>query len=56
MALANAVQQAQDALAEFDGDVLILYGDVLFMPTATMQMMFDYFPPGVKTIRRFPGI
>ena len=37
----HAVQQAQDALAGFDGDVLILYGDVPFVPTATMQMMID---------------
>ena len=32
---------AQDALAGFDGDVLILYGDVPFVPTATMQLMID---------------
>ena len=32
----HAVQQAQGALAGFDGDVLILYGDVPFVPTATM--------------------
>ena len=37
----HAVQQAQDALAGFDGDVLILYGDVPFVPTLTMQMMVD---------------
>lgn len=35
----HAVQQAQNALAGFDGDVLILYGDVPFVPTATMQTM-----------------
>jgi bifunctional UDP-N-acetylglucosamine pyrophosphorylase/glucosamine-1-phosphate N-acetyltransferase len=35
----HAVQQAQNALAGFDGDVLILYGDVPFVPTATMQAM-----------------
>ncbi len=37
----HAVQQAQDALAGFDGDVLILYGDVPFVPTATMQAMVE---------------
>lgn len=35
----HAVQQAESALAGFDGDVLILYGDVPFVPTATMQAM-----------------
>lgn len=37
----HAVQQAEDALAGFSGDVLILYGDVPFVPTATMQAMID---------------
>ena len=37
----HAVQQAQAALAGFEGDVLILYGDVPFVPTATMQAMID---------------
>jgi bifunctional UDP-N-acetylglucosamine pyrophosphorylase / glucosamine-1-phosphate N-acetyltransferase len=42
----HAVQQAEAALAGFakdnpTGDVLILYGDVPFVPTATMQMMID---------------
>jgi bifunctional UDP-N-acetylglucosamine pyrophosphorylase / glucosamine-1-phosphate N-acetyltransferase len=37
----HAVQQAEAALAGFDGDVLILYGDVPFVPTATMQAMRD---------------
>jgi len=37
----HAVQQAEGALAGFDGDVLILYGDVPFVPTATMQAMID---------------
>ena len=37
----HAVQQAEAALAGFDGDVLILYGDVPFVPSATMQMMID---------------
>jgi bifunctional UDP-N-acetylglucosamine pyrophosphorylase / glucosamine-1-phosphate N-acetyltransferase len=37
----HAVQQAEGALAGFGGDVLILYGDVPFVPTATMQGMID---------------
>jgi bifunctional UDP-N-acetylglucosamine pyrophosphorylase / glucosamine-1-phosphate N-acetyltransferase len=42
----HAVQQAEGALSGFDGpesngDVLILYGDVPFVPTATMQGMID---------------
>ena len=37
----HAVQQAEAALAGFEGDVLILYGDVPFVPTHTMQSMID---------------
>lgn len=37
----HAVQQAEGALAGFSGDVLILYGDVPFVPTSTMQAMID---------------
>jgi bifunctional UDP-N-acetylglucosamine pyrophosphorylase/glucosamine-1-phosphate N-acetyltransferase len=37
----HAVQMAEGALADFDGDVLILYGDVPFVPTATMRAMVD---------------
>ncbi|VVT20261.1 bifunctional UDP-N-acetylglucosamine diphosphorylase/glucosamine-1-phosphate N-acetyltransferase GlmU [Erythrobacter sp. EC-HK427] len=37
----HAVQQAQAALARFDGDVLVLYGDVPFVSTATMQAMIE---------------
>ncbi|MFZ5727156.1 MAG: bifunctional UDP-N-acetylglucosamine diphosphorylase/glucosamine-1-phosphate N-acetyltransferase GlmU [Pseudomonadota bacterium] len=37
----HAVQQAERALADFDGDVLILYGDVPFVPAATMRRMVD---------------
>ena len=37
----HAVQRAEDALADFDGDVLILYGDVPFVPAATMRAMID---------------
>jgi bifunctional UDP-N-acetylglucosamine pyrophosphorylase/glucosamine-1-phosphate N-acetyltransferase len=38
---AHAVQQAQDALAGFSGDVLVLYGDVPFVRAETMQAMLD---------------
>jgi bifunctional UDP-N-acetylglucosamine pyrophosphorylase / glucosamine-1-phosphate N-acetyltransferase len=37
----HAVQQAETALSGFDGNVLILYGDVPMVPTATMQAMID---------------
>src|SRR6476469_6138111 len=37
----HAVQQAESALAGFDGDVLILFGDVPFVRTETMQRMLD---------------
>lgn len=37
----HAVQMAEEALAGFSGDVLILYGDVPFVSTATMQAMLD---------------
>ena len=37
----HAVRQAEGALADFDGDVLILYGDVPFVPAATMRAMID---------------
>lgn len=37
----HAVQQAHAALAGFAGDVLILYGDVPFVPAATMRAMID---------------
>lgn len=37
----HAVQQAQGALAGFEGDILILYGDVPLVSTATMQRMLD---------------
>lgn len=37
----HAVAQAQAALAGFDGDVLILYGDVPLVSATTMQRMID---------------
>lgn len=38
---AHAVQQAEGALAGFDGDVLVLYGDVPFVSVATMRAMLE---------------
>ncbi len=43
----HAVQQAEAALNEFDGDVLILYGDVPLIATETLRRMID--------ARRTPG-
>ncbi|MBY4636936.1 bifunctional UDP-N-acetylglucosamine diphosphorylase/glucosamine-1-phosphate N-acetyltransferase GlmU [Sphingopyxis sp. XHP0097] len=37
----HAVRQAEAALAGFDGNVLILYGDVPFVRTATMRAMVE---------------
>jgi bifunctional UDP-N-acetylglucosamine pyrophosphorylase / glucosamine-1-phosphate N-acetyltransferase len=37
----HAVQQGEAALKGFEGDVLILYGDVPFVQTATMRAMID---------------
>ncbi len=37
----HAVQQAEPALADFAGDVLVLYGDVPFVKAATMRRMLD---------------
>ena len=37
----HAVAQARDALAGFEGDVLILYGDVPLVTAATMRRMID---------------
>jgi bifunctional UDP-N-acetylglucosamine pyrophosphorylase / glucosamine-1-phosphate N-acetyltransferase len=37
----HAVQQAEAALASFDGDILILYGDVPMPTIATMRRMLD---------------
>ena len=38
---AHAVLQAESALAGFEGDVLILYGDVPLVRSATMRRMLD---------------
>ena len=55
----HAVQQAESALADFTGDVLILYGDVPFVPSATMQAMIDRLnapdAPAVVVLTFFTG-
>ncbi len=38
---AHAVQQGEAALQDFDGDVLILYGDVPLVPPGTMARMLE---------------
>lgn len=38
---AHAVQQGEAALKDFDGDILILYGDVPLVPVETMRRMLD---------------
>jgi bifunctional UDP-N-acetylglucosamine pyrophosphorylase/glucosamine-1-phosphate N-acetyltransferase len=38
---AHAVLQAREALAGFDGDILLLSGDVPFIRTETMRLMLD---------------
>jgi len=38
---AHAVQQGEVALGDFNGDVLILYGDVPLVPAETMRRMLD---------------
>ena len=38
---AHAVQQGEAGLGDFDGDILILYGDVPLVPAETMRRMLD---------------
>ncbi len=38
---AHAVQQAEAALAGFSGDVLVMFGDVPFVSSKTMQAMLE---------------
>ena len=56
---AHAVQQAQSALADFDGDVLILYGDTPFVTTETMRRMRDRLSaadaPAIVVVGSRPG-
>lgn len=44
----HAVQQAEEALDGFSGDVLILYGDVPFVRPQTMRAMLDRLHAGDK--------
>jgi bifunctional UDP-N-acetylglucosamine pyrophosphorylase/glucosamine-1-phosphate N-acetyltransferase len=56
---AHAVQQAKDALAGYDGAVLILYGDTPFVEPETLKRMLDRLDgkggPGVVVLASTPG-
>lgn len=47
---ADAVLAAKDALGDFDGDILILYGDVPLVETATMRAMLDALTTDVAAV------
>ena len=55
---AHAVQQAKEALAGYDGAVLILYGDTPFVEAETLQRMLDRLDgaggPGVVVLASTP--
>jgi bifunctional UDP-N-acetylglucosamine pyrophosphorylase/glucosamine-1-phosphate N-acetyltransferase len=55
---AHAVQQAQDALAGYEGAVLILYGDTPFVEPETLKRMLDRLDggggPGVVVLASTP--
>ena len=55
---AHAVSQAKDALAEYDGAVLILYGDTPFVDADTLKRMLDRLDgeggPGVVVLASTP--
>ena len=55
---AHAVQQAKDALAGYDGAVLILYGDTPFVEPETLERMLDRLDgeggPGVVVLASTP--
>src|SRR4051794_10661060 len=55
---AHAVQQAESALAGYDGPVLILYGDTPFVEAETLQRMLDRLDgeggPGVVVLASSP--
>ena len=55
---AHAVSQAKDALAEYDGAVLILYGDTPFVEADTLKRMLDRLDgeggPGVVVLASTP--
>jgi bifunctional UDP-N-acetylglucosamine pyrophosphorylase/glucosamine-1-phosphate N-acetyltransferase len=56
---AHAVQQAKDALAGYDGAVLILYGDTPFVEPETLKRMLDRLDgkggPGVVVLASTPA-
>ena len=56
---AHAVQQARDALASYDGAVLILYGDTPFVEPETLKRMLDRLDgdggPGVVVLASTPA-
>jgi bifunctional UDP-N-acetylglucosamine pyrophosphorylase/glucosamine-1-phosphate N-acetyltransferase len=55
----HAVQQAKDALAGYDGPVLILYGDTPFVETETLRRMLDRLAgeggPGIVVLASSPA-
>ena len=55
----HAVQQASEALANYDGPVIILYGDTPFVETATLRRMLDRLNgeggPGVVVLASSPA-
>src|SRR6478735_2028533 len=55
----HAVQMAEDALADFEGPVLILYGDTPFVTEATLRRMLDRLEagdePGVVVLASSPA-
>ncbi|WP_308516207.1 bifunctional UDP-N-acetylglucosamine diphosphorylase/glucosamine-1-phosphate N-acetyltransferase GlmU [Sphingomonas flavescens] len=55
----HAVQQAADALADYDGPVIILYGDTPFVEVATLRRMLDRLDaadaPGVVVMASCPA-
>ena len=56
---AHAVQQARDALAGYDGAILILYGDTPFVEPETLKRMLDRLDgdggPGVVVLASTPA-
>ena len=52
----HAVQQAESALAGYDGPVLILYGDTPFVEAETLRRMLDRLDGGSGPGRRGPGL
>jgi bifunctional UDP-N-acetylglucosamine pyrophosphorylase/glucosamine-1-phosphate N-acetyltransferase len=56
---AHAVQMAEEALADFEGPVLILYGDTPFVTEATLRRMLDRLAapdePGVVVLASSPA-